>query len=391
MKIRKIFVFLLASVLLLALSACSEKEASDPNCFDLGKYEIYYKGSCIMYSETGKDALVMTFDFTNNSKGTASYGLNVCEKLMQNGEEMESAYVITDMETYAGVSGDYFTTVEPGQTIEVSTSRVLNGMDEVTMTLSDLSGKRIYNITVDPSTLTRVENEYPGQSDSDEQSSSEESVAGTGSQQFSSEAGTSIDVLREEISQSTAPFGIAYIGYFDSATADDSGIDFPQWFYAVTSALNENYPFVLEIDEEHIIGTEGFLYCVIAGDYNTSISVNSIDSNELLYRSENGDPVLLFCNHDGDAQKADTTVIITTEDGTEYQWEPTLDENMEHPKLLVGNERELLSWDFTLTPFQNMEFDLDSWLSEGWSGPTAVGLANDSNGATGGSATGITA
>lgn len=205
----------------------------------------------------------------------------------------------------------------------------------------------------------------------------EESVTDTSNQQFSNDAGTSIDILREEISQSTALFGVAYIGYFDSAVADETDIDFGQWFHATSSSLAAYYPFVSEIDANHTIGTEGHLYCIIARDYESSIAVNTIDNSEVLYRAENGDPILLFCNRDGDVQMADTTVVITTADGTVCQWEPTLDE-MGYLQLLVGDERELLSWDFT--PIPDTGFDLEGWLVEGWLGPTAVGLAYDNYG-----------
>lgn len=204
-------------------------------------------------------------------------------------------------------------------------------------------------------------------------------VSETDSQQFSNDAGTSIDVLREEIGQTPALFGMAYIGYFDSATADVSEIDFDQWFYGEASPLTEQYPFVSEIDKQHTIGAEGHLYCVIARDYDSSITVTSIDGNEELYRSANGDPILLFCSMDGDAQKADTTVSVTTADGSVYQWQPALDQ-LGFPELLVAEDRELLSWDFT--PIPDDGFDLEGWLVEGWLGPTAAGLAFDSNGTT---------
>ncbi len=213
--------------------------------------------------------------------------------------------------------------------------------------------------------------------DSTKEHSVEASVTNTSNQQFSNDAGTSIDVLREEISQSKALFGMAYIGYFDSATADETGIDFGQWFHAASSPLAAYYPFISEIDEAHTIGTEGHLYCIIAKDYESSIAVNTIDNSKMLYRAENGDPILLFCNRDGDVQTADTNVIITATDGTICQWEPTLDE-MGYPELLIGDDRELLSWDFT--PIPDTGFDLEGWISEGWLGPTAVGLAYNNYG-----------
>lgn len=173
--------------------------------------------------------------------------------------------------------------------------------------------------------------------DSAKEHSVKEPVTDTRNQQFSNGAGTSIDVLREEISQSTALFGLVYIGYFDSAVADETDIDFGQWFHAASSPIAAYYPFVSEIDENHTIGTEGHLYCIIARDYESSIAVNTIDNSEVLYRAENGDPILLFCNRDGDVQTSDTTVIITAADGTVCQREPTLDE-MGYPLLLVGDD-----------------------------------------------------
>lgn len=210
-----------------------------------------------------------------------------------------------------------------------------------------------------------------------EEHSDEKHITETGGQQFSDNAATSIAVLREEIGQSTALFGVAYIGYFDGTFVDETGIDFGQWFYAASSPLTESCPFVSEIDADHTIGAAGHLYCVIAEDREATICVSRKGDKQPLYTAQNGDPILLFCNLDGDAQNADTVVTIKTADGTEYRWEPTLDD-MGLPNFVVSEERELLSWDFT--PIADTGFDLEGWIVEGWGGPTAAGLAWDSNG-----------
>lgn len=197
--------------------------------------------------------------------------------------------------------------------------------------------------------------------------------------QFSADADASINALRENISKSTAKFGVAYIGYFDGSAADETGIDFTQWFEAESSSLAACCPFISEIDENHIIGTEGHLYCIIAESDEATIAVNDLNSGEALYRSENGDPILLFCSKDGNPQKADAAVTIKAADGAECRWEPALDENG-HPQLLIGSERELLSWDFTAASAEDGDFDLESWLADGWLGPTGTGLAYDENG-----------
>lgn len=213
--------------------------------------------------------------------------------------------------------------------------------------------------------------------DSTNERSADDTVTDTSNLHFSDDAVASVEKLRDEICRSTALFGFAYIGYFDSTAADETDIDFEQWFYAASSPLAYCYPFVSEIDENHIIGTAGHLYCIIAKDSSSSIEVADMVGGEVLYNADNGDPILIFCNRDGDAQTADTVVTITASDGTVCKLEPTLDE-MGYPRLLVGDERELLSWDFT--PVPDTDFDLDGWLAEGWLGPTAVGLVYDTGG-----------
>lgn len=145
-----------ALVMVFSLTACGgKKDDGDTTHFNFGKYELDYKGACIMPNEVGADALVMTFAFTNNSDESASYGWTVYEKVTQDGAELETAFVLTDPDTFDSVTDDYFTSVEPGQTLEVSTAYTLNGMGKVSMNISDLFDNYSYTITVDPSTLGR--------------------------------------------------------------------------------------------------------------------------------------------------------------------------------------------------------------------------------------------
>lgn len=192
-----------------------------------------------------------------------------------------------------------------------------------------------------------------------------------GSQTFSNDAGTSIDVLREEISRSTAVFGVAYIGYLFNNQSDEEVFDFDQWLYDEADLLSYYYPFITEIDTAHTIGTEGNLYCILARDYDTTITVTATDSNEVLYHSENGDPIFLFSNWNTDLHTADCVVTITPADQTSYQWLPSLDQNG-YPNLLIGEERELISWDFTLVP--DSYYRPESAIADGWFGPAKTDL-----------------
>lgn len=162
-RVSKLLSLLLAAVLLVSLCACghggkkNKKESGSTNRYDFGDYEVVYKGACIMTDIDGDDALVMAFDFTNNSDKTASYGWTVFEKAVQNEAELESTTVYTDLEVYSYVGEDSFTNIAPGTTIEAGTSFKLNSMDEVQMTISDLLDHYTYTITVDPSGLEHVE------------------------------------------------------------------------------------------------------------------------------------------------------------------------------------------------------------------------------------------
>lgn len=198
--------------------------------------------------------------------------------------------------------------------------------------------------------------------------SSESAATAIGVQKFTNDAGTSIDVLREEIGGTAAQFGVAYIGYFDSEVAGETGIDLSQWFSSAASPLNSYYPFVSEIDAAHTVGIDGDMFCIIAKDYEASIEVRDTGSDEVLYYAENGDPILILSN-------MDVVVTVTAADGSAYHWEPELDESG-YPQLLIGDEREIIFMDFTCTEPLN-SFDADSLLDEGWLGMSDIGLAND--------------
>ena len=227
-----------------------------------------------------------------------------------------------------------------------------------------------YNVTLDLVTET-VEHEFKD----------DESVPYTENQQFSEAGGTSIDVLREEmrdVPSDPAEFGMCYIGYYEYV--EETEIDFGQWYEHTAAYYADRYPFVAEIDAAHTIGSSGHLYCVVGGENTSSIFVSDLVSGEVLYRAENGDPILVFCNHDGDAHIADTVVTIRTKDGNEYNWEPKLDD-FNYPEILVGDERRLLSWNIGNLIIEP-GYDFDTWYESGWLGLTPVGLAYDENGTT---------
>ena len=152
----RLLCLLLAALMLLSLAACGRETAKDSNLIKLGDYELLYKGACIMEDSDGNDAIVLTLDFTNNGKESASYLWSINETLTQDGEELEVATVITDYSTFTAVIDKQFEEVAPGKTLEVQTAFVLKDTTHpVKATFEQLFGKKNGTITIDPSTLSR--------------------------------------------------------------------------------------------------------------------------------------------------------------------------------------------------------------------------------------------
>ena len=78
---------LLIAVLAISLCGCGgEGKKTESNQIKLEDYELLYKDACIMTDSDGNDAVVLTLDFTNNSKESASYLWSINETLTQDGD-----------------------------------------------------------------------------------------------------------------------------------------------------------------------------------------------------------------------------------------------------------------------------------------------------------------
>ena len=200
---------------------------------------------------------------------------------------------------------------------------------------------------------------------------------------FSQEAAASLGWLRDRIDFPMTMFGAAYLGYVGGLFDEGFEAGFPAWLRETNEALLLEYPFIAEIDEEHIIGGAGFLYCIVPVDENATVAINRVQWNEVtrtdevtevLYRSESGEPVLLFANLDGIAYEADTQVFITDSNGNTCEWYPSFDA-MSHLAPCISEAGDYLSFDFTEYAWYNAPAEFSAWLADGWSGMTALGLA----------------
>jgi len=126
---------------------------------------------------------------------------------------------------------------------------------------------------------------------------------------------TSLDSLRQTMTGTPYLFVVAYFGYHEMQDA-----------FAVMQEnapmLCEDYPFLLEIPEDRIIGESGDLFCIVPLDEDATVAVSKgywDDENQqniyddMLYSSAAGEPILLFCNNAG--WEPDTEVYISGPSG----------------------------------------------------------------------------
>lgn len=192
--------------------------------------------------------------------------------------------------------------------------------------------------------------------------------------------------LREKMNFPGMTFGAAYLGYVGGLFDEPFATGFPKWLHETNSGMLAEYPFIGEIGGERIIGRAGHLYCIAPIDKNATVSINRVQWNEVthteeitevIYRSESGDPVLLFANLDDDPALADTQVIVTDSYGNTTVWYPCLDEQF-HLVPTIAPDGSYVPGDFTEYGWQGVQTDLSPWLAANWEGPTALGLTGDS-------------
>lgn len=194
---------------------------------------------------------------------------------------------------------------------------------------------------------------------------------------FSEEAEQSIEWLRTCMDVPEMMFGVGYLG--DTGEAADGA-----WLTEADQAMLQKYPFLSEIDTDHTIGSDDDLYCLLPLDENATVSVNLIKWDlkseseeviEVLYRSESGDPVLLFANSGDDALENLSYIQVQIVDnaGNSCVWYPQLDALGQIVPCLSENG-VYRSFDFTEYGWLDTPSELTPWLDAGYSGVYASGL-----------------
>ena len=133
---KKLFALLLMLTMVVVFSACSgvgtgeaqsadQKSASeeaaaepeDTSTGTIGDFEVSIKNYELIQDDEGKDAVFITFDFTNNGEGNANFDTDLYAECFQNGVELDFATI------YNGERDDSYDNkykdIQPGTTIEV--------------------------------------------------------------------------------------------------------------------------------------------------------------------------------------------------------------------------------------------------------------------------------
>ena len=137
-----------------------------------------------------------------------------------------------------------------------------------------------------------------------------------------------LDLLRACMAEDDQLAGaVAYLGQREPN--DRSSMT--EWLLENSGDLVSELPFLLEIPAERVLGGEsGKLYCIVPRDENTSLAVNHVTwesqgngvwpvADEVLYREEYAQPVLVFVNYEEWPDEPDTEINLVTNNGLEVK------------------------------------------------------------------------
>ena len=192
----------------------------------------------------------------------------------------------------------------------------------------------------------------------------------------------SLDLLRQELDerQQDERFAVAYIGDINGKLSD-LAIPLRDWINDKAPGLCAQYTFVRNIPQERVVGDSGSLFCVVPRDPAATVAVNRVRWNEakggyetleVLYRSESGDPILLFISNDLGTVPTDTTELLLTDSHPDtLSWYPI-------PGIVAlpydyENDRKL-AYDFT---FYSQEGNDGFGSDIGWTCPTGSQLTQE--------------
>ena len=192
----------------------------------------------------------------------------------------------------------------------------------------------------------------------------------------------SLDLLRQWLDerQQDERFAVAYIGDIDGKLSD-LALPLRDWMNDKAPMLCAEYPFIRNIPQERVVDDRGSLFCVVPRDPDATVVVNRIRWSEVkgdyetikeLYRSQSGEPILLFVSYDLEKTPFETTELLLTDSHSDtLSWYPI-------PGIVAlpydyENDRKL-AYDFT---FYSQEGNDGFGSDIGWTCPSGSQLTQE--------------
>ena len=211
------------------------------------------------------------------------------------------------------------------------------------------------------------------------------STGGTNGGDIGGEPGAyddSLNLLRQELEErhQDERFAVAYIGDIDGSLSD-LAISLQEWMNSKAPMLCAEYPFIRNIPQERVVDDKGSLFCVVPRDPDATVVVNRIRWSEVkgdyetikeLYRSQSGEPILLFVSYDLEKTPFETTELLLTDSHPDtLSWYPI-------PGIVAlpydyENDRKL-AYDFT---FYSQEGNDGFGSDIGWTCPSGSQLTQE--------------
>ena len=129
-----------------------ETEAVDTkdDTVTIGKYTAVYKGSEKVKDSNGNDAVIIRFDYTNNSDEQESFAWSLFYDITQNNTALEPAIVWVSDNSFDTVDSGEYDEVPPGRSIEVvMTYKLTDTVSPIEMSFHDLLGEETDELTIE--------------------------------------------------------------------------------------------------------------------------------------------------------------------------------------------------------------------------------------------------
>ena len=182
--------------------------------------------------------------------------------------------------------------------------------------------------------------------------------------------------LRQAMVGTPEMYAISYFGFFEGELSSLS-----EWMKEAAPDLAADLPFIEQIPLDHVIGQQGEVYCIVPADEGATIAVNTLAqdihgnlvTDEVLYRSEYGDPIIVICGYGGFSP--DREVNITDSTGESITLYPCLDENG-YCQVTISDAGDFKGFDFT--NYAEIYNIYHGWRVYGWLPPLKAGLDDTS-------------